>query len=225
MGKDIQKLDLSKDENEIAEYPEKQQKDYFRDLLKIPVSLIPTGNSILDLVFTSPLSKRKDAWAKELGEKVQEILDTGMTVENLQNNEKFIDAVFQATQIAVKTSQKEKIESLKNAIKNTVLDDSLDESFIQISLNLIDELTPIHLKLLKFFFNHSETEVKGRSIVKHGRFRWRVDDENFQSLSDEEFDYYMNKLETERLIIILSDSKTISESGEKFLKFISSVEL
>lgn len=159
MIENLQKLDLFDDSKKVADYPESQQIDYFRDIAKIPVSLIPTGSSILDLVFKSPISKRKDEWAKELGEKVQWLLDKGLTIEELQNNEKFIDAVFQATQIAIKTSQREKINALKNAVVNTALDETYDASIIEMFLYLIDSLTPLHFSLLSNSKASSEFET------------------------------------------------------------------
>lgn len=235
MSDEIQQLGLSKSDKEIADYPEKQQIDYFRDLVKLPISLIPTGSSILDLVFISPISKRKDAWAKDLGEKVQELLENGITIENLQENNKFIDAVYQSTQIALKTSQREKIEALRNAIKNVALDTSLDDSFIQICLQIVDDLTPIHMRILQFFENPYSDEKYQRLISEE------FDDDDHKmsisvseletigkicltsslNLSEDEYEIYKLRLEQERLLTITDERHELTSFGKRFWKFIT----
>lgn len=235
MREEIQKLGLFEDNNLFADYPEKQQIDYFRDLLKVPVSLIPTGSSILDLVFTSPISKRKDSWAKDLGEKVQELLDNGITIENLQENNKFIDAVYQSTQIALKTSQREKIEAIKNAIKNVALDTSLDDSFIQICLQIVDDLTPLHIRILQFFENPYSDEKYQKLInekindndrkmslsVSELETIGKICLTSSLNLSKDEYEIYKLRLEQERLLTITSERHELTNFGKRFWKFIT----
>jgi hypothetical protein len=160
MSDELQRLGLFDNNKKVADYPESEQSDYFRGLATIPISLIPTGTAVLDLVFKAPISKRKDEWAKELGEKVQWLLDNGLTVEELQHNERFVDVVFQATQIAVKTSQKEKIEALKNVVVNIANGVSNDESLNQLFINLIEELSVTHLQMLKIIDKPQDTAEK-----------------------------------------------------------------
>jgi hypothetical protein len=217
--KEIQQLGLLGDGKKIPDYPKKQQIDYFRDIAKIPVSLIPTGSSILDLVFTSPISKRKDAWAKELGEIVQRLLDNGLSVEDLQNNEKFIDVVFQATQIAIKTSQKVKIDALKNAVVNTALDELYDASIVQIFLNLIDELTPLHFNLLANSKASSEFKAAGfggcsiswLSLEGAQKLYANVDGTIIRSI--------FSQFAQEGLFLKI-DRAILTDFGEQFMKFI-----
>lgn len=215
MSEEIQHLGLLDKDKKVADYPKKQQIDYFRDIAKIPVALIPTGSSVLDLVFTSPISKRKDAWAKELGEKVQWLLDKGLSIEDLENNEKFIDVVFQATQIAIKTSNREKINALKNAVVNTVLNESFDASITQIFLNLIDELTPLHFNILTKSKASSEfttgVRVPWLSVDAAQKLYTNVDEVVIRSI----FSQF-----AQEGIFLKADRAIRTEFGEGFMKFI-----
>lgn len=82
---------------------------------------------------------------RELEEKM------GIALESLQDNDVFIDVAIEATQLAIKTSNQEKREALKNAILNSALPTSPEESLQKMFLSLIDTLTVWHLKLLELF--------------------------------------------------------------------------
>ncbi|MFI9561624.1 hypothetical protein [Nonomuraea endophytica] len=66
----------------------------------------------------------------------------------LVENESFVDAVMTATQTAFRTSQQEKIEVLRNAVLNSAIPDAPEPDIQQLCLELIDKLTPTHLRLL-----------------------------------------------------------------------------
>lgn len=220
MSEELQKLGLFENDKKLADYPEKEQIDYFRDIAKIPVSLIPTGSSILDLVFKSPISKRKDEWAKELGEKVQWLLDNGLTIKDLQHNEKFVDVVFQATQIAIKTSQREKINALKNAIVNIVLDESYDASIIQMFLNLIDSLTPLHFSLLSN--SKASSEFEATRLVGNQRIPWLSLEQAQKSYANVDGVIVRSIFSqfAQDGIFIKVDRAILTNFGERFMNFI-----
>jgi hypothetical protein len=72
-------------------------------------------------------------------------------LENLQQNEQFISAVIQASQIAMRTHEAEKLAALRNAIVNLAQGQSVDDTLLQILLSHIDSLTEMHIRLLKVF--------------------------------------------------------------------------
>src|SRR5690242_5293815 len=92
--------------------------------IKAVVGSIPlagaAASELLSLIVASPLEKRREKLLLEIGEKLKE-LETSQKVnlEELQSNEQFIDIVLQATTLALKTSEREKIEAFKSAILNT----------------------------------------------------------------------------------------------------------
>lgn len=112
------------------------------------------ASELLGYIVTPPLEKRRAEWIEEVGLRLKELEESNkIDIEKLSKNEKFIDTIIQATNLALKTSDKEKITALKNAITNTALDRSMDLASHQIFLNLIDSFTSWHIKFLHLFDN------------------------------------------------------------------------
>ena len=95
---------------------------------------------------------------KGLEEQIQ-----GFSVESLRNNEAFVTTVMHATQVAIRTHHREKIEALKNAVLNAASGNSPDEDLQLIFLNLLERMTSWHLRLLLFFQDpEAYAEAKGK---------------------------------------------------------------
>jgi hypothetical protein len=129
------------------------RKDIAHSLTKGGLGMIPIVGSlaseIFGLVVTPPLEKRRAEWMNEVAERLNELQNNGqINFEDLQNNEQFIDVVLQATTYALKTSEEEKIKSLKNAVLNTASGNAIDKTKSQIFLNQIDNFTSWHLRIL-----------------------------------------------------------------------------
>lgn len=63
----------------------------------------------------------------------------------------FVTAVAQATQVALRTHQDEKLASLKQAVIHSALPNAPTEDQQLLFLRFVEELTPWHLRLLGFF--------------------------------------------------------------------------
>jgi hypothetical protein len=143
-------------EIQVEELPEKNWKDYSHDTVKGSLNLVPvvggTLATVFETVFSSPIDKRKEVWLKELAETVDELCRqiADLTPEKLSKNEEFISASLQASNIAVRTHHKRKLKALRSAVKNTVLIKDYDESKKMIFIRVIDEMTPLHFKVLHF---------------------------------------------------------------------------
>ncbi len=74
-------------------------------------------------------------------------------VDELSTNDAFIDTVMQASQVAAQTANQEKREALRNAVLNAAMPNPPDESKRQIFVNLVETLTPWHLRILVLFDN------------------------------------------------------------------------
>ena len=118
------------------------------------VSAVPLAGGplqvLLENVFKAPLEKRQLAWLHELEgvvRRLQEKID-GFTPDKLSQNESFITVALQATQIAIRNHQQEKIHALRNAVLNSGLPNPPDENEQLVFLKLVDQLTPWHLGLL-----------------------------------------------------------------------------
>lgn len=86
-----------------------------------------------------------------LAEAIEELKKrVGSVEENLSNNEVFVTAALHANQIAQRTHQEEKLLALRNAIQNSAFS-NIDENIQLMFLRFIDELSPLHLKILNYF--------------------------------------------------------------------------
>jgi hypothetical protein len=82
----------------------------------------------------------------------------GLDIESLRENEEFISAVMQASQIAMRTHQDEKLEALRNAILNVVSRNAPDEALQLVFLNLVDTFTDWHIRILRLFQSPPQQE-------------------------------------------------------------------
>ena len=108
---------------------------------------------LFGLVVTPPLEKRRQAWMNEIADRIKALEGKGINLEGLSQNEQFIDTILQATAFAIKTSDQEKLDALKNAVVNVALQEAPDKSKSQVFLALIDRFTVWHIKILSFFDN------------------------------------------------------------------------
>jgi hypothetical protein len=142
--------------SEMTEQIEKDAKDGAHTLARAVLSAIPVIGGPLSVLFESvfspPIEKRKQEWLQRLAQSVNTLTEKidGLTPEALSKHEVFISVALQASQIALRSHQKEKLEALQNAVLNSVAYDSLDETKQMMFVRFIDELTPLHLKVLKF---------------------------------------------------------------------------
>jgi hypothetical protein len=87
---------------------------------------------------------------EEIGQALRELEERmGIVLETLQENERFIDTALEATLIALRTSNHEKLEALKNAVLNSATADAPEEVHQQIFLGLIDDLSTLHVRVLR----------------------------------------------------------------------------
>lgn len=123
------------------------------------VNMVPVfGGTIavaLTVALNHTLNKRREQWFTELAEAVDELQDrfVGFDPEALADNETFVDAVVTATRIVDRTSQREKIEVLRNAVLNSALPTAPDSDIQQLYFTLIDGLTPTHMRMLTLLNN------------------------------------------------------------------------
>lgn len=132
----------------------KSRGDIARDVGRAIVSAIPAAGGpiqvVFENVFSAPIEKRRQAWLEELAEVVTDLQQRvdGLTPENLAENEVFVTVAMQASQVAIRNHQKEKLEALRYAVLNSGLPNPPEEDEQLIFVRLIDQLTPWHLQLL-----------------------------------------------------------------------------
>ena len=128
-------------------------------LLKGAVSAVPfVGGVIAEVgdLYLNPLEKRKATWTSEIATAVAEIEEKySLVARDLQDNDEFISFLYQATRIAIKNHQKEKIESLRNAIVSSTAPNGPPEDLKFQYLRYVDELSPTHIKMLTILNKHA----------------------------------------------------------------------
>ncbi len=136
------------------EPPKKTTNDQIIDLISKGIESVPAGRAIIAIIetfFTKPFVRRQQHFINELCDVVNKIEEDGITINELMNNEEFIDLVIQASRIAMENHQQEKLNALKNAIYNSTQDDSPNFTFKTIFLNYIGTFTTWHIKILILF--------------------------------------------------------------------------
>lgn len=123
------------------------------------LNLVPVvGGTIataLTVALNYRLNGRRERWFSELAEAVTELQERfeGFDPESLADNEQFLDAVVTATRTVDRSSQREKIDALRNAVLNSALPGAPDHDLQQLYLGMVDDLTPTHLRLLTLLNN------------------------------------------------------------------------
>ncbi len=129
-------------------------------LLKGIVSAIPiAGGAISELtnLYLNPLEKRKQRWMVEVSEAINNIQSQfKLLPKDLEENEQFISFLYQATLIAIKSHQQEKLSALRNALSTSIATDQYSEDVSFQLLRYIDELTCSHLAILAAISNNIE---------------------------------------------------------------------
>jgi len=111
-----------------------------------------------------PIEKRLHIWRQMLIEVINKIqLHSQINMERLENDEEFASVLFHATWIAMKSHQKEKLTALRNAVINAACQIDIQEDEQLLFIRYLDELTPTHLCILKFFVQKYDSLVDLRS--------------------------------------------------------------
>lgn len=143
--------------SKIIKKPEKTNLDHWHTLGRASLSAMPIiGGPVVELfneLIIPPISKRRDKWIIAIANKLIELEKkvNKFKIDNLKGNDIFVTTVLNATQIAIRNHQREKIHALKNIVYNTALANKPDEDKILVFLNYIDSFTTWHIKLLTFF--------------------------------------------------------------------------
>jgi hypothetical protein len=151
-----------KEKADVLKKPKTSAGDVAHALTRAGLSVVPVIGGPLKELFASivapPITKRRDEWVESIAKELKELEKgvAGFRIENLAGNENFITIVLQATTIAIRNHQKEKLEALRNAILNSALSCDIEENLQLMFLNFIDTFTPWHIKILKFFQNPTE---------------------------------------------------------------------
>jgi hypothetical protein len=227
---------VTSDQN-LAEVPKKHTpKDLARLTADILAGFIHAG-SLLNYLITPPLEKRRNEWLDALGTRLIQLeTEKGIYLEDLKENDEFIDIVIQATQIALRSSQEEKKEALKNAILNNVCGRAPVLSMQQMFINYIDTFTVWHIKLLDLFsdpvrwakkvdYSFQQVTTGELSLILEEAFTEMSGERDFYDQIWKDL-YSRGLVNTEGLHVTMTGSGLMSRRatsiGEAFIKYITS---
>lgn len=158
---------------------------------------------LLSFVWPSFHQKEVERWRNDVH---NELIRLGETqdeykIENLLNNSEFISILIQATQIASRNFQDEKLRHLKNIVLNTPITPPSPDIKL-IFLNFIDELSVIQIKILSIL-NNRNTEIESiKSYPELFDFLTRICGLN---ISRHEFRMYLLGLVNKGLLRLSND--------------------
>lgn len=217
--------------DEKLEVPEKSKGDAAHTITKAGLSAIPVlGGPAAELfqnVVQPPLEKRRDEWMAQVGEKLQELENNGLNLDELQKNEQFISSVMYASQLALRTHQTEKLNALRNAVINVATGQAPEDAIQHMFLDFIDSLTELHLQILKVFQapeTPNNMSMGGLShVLEHNipelRGRRNIYDQFWRDL------YSRGLVNTDGLHVTMTGNglvqKRTSELGDAFLNYIA----
>lgn len=152
---------IQRDAGQIGN-PDSRRSDLAHAIARGAISSIPLIGGAIAVLFEEilprPVELRRDNWVKSLSEAVSGLQRSasGADPESLSENQNFVSAVLQASQIAQRTHSHEKLAALRHAVENSGHADAPADYLQQIFLHLVDEFTPWHLQVLALLHDTSE---------------------------------------------------------------------
>jgi hypothetical protein len=226
------------------EPPQPSGGDHAHTLARAGVGSLPVVGSaaveLFQMVIMPPLEKRRLEWMELVAQGLRELEEKQKcAIDELSSNDAFIDTVMSASQAALRNSQDEKREALKNAVMNSALPDSPDESRQQLFIGLVESLTVWHLRLLRFFSDPArifrEQEKQLPQYVIAGSLSQLLTTAYPELKQERDFYEHIGKDLYNRGLLGISGFHTVMSGsgvyeqrttamGEQFLKFISEPE-
>jgi len=167
------------------------------------LSLIPGAPELFRKFVTPPLEKRQYAWMERVAFAIKELQqEKNISLDELQSDESFLSLVLHATSVAIRNHHEEKLESLANIVLNSAVPIEADRDLELAFIRFIDELTPLHVKLL---FSMAERENDIAFLKSYEQLYAACVDVLPQSISREHFKMLCLDLQTRALIRISPD--------------------
>ncbi|HEY2906421.1 MAG TPA: hypothetical protein VGJ29_11030 [Vicinamibacterales bacterium] len=221
-------------------FPDKKTSgDHVLAAARGALGAIPFGGAaateVLSYVFTPPLLERQREWFDDLGERVARLeSERGITLDQLRDNQAFLDAVATATQSALRTSSQTKKEALRNAVVNAALPRRPELAVQQIFLAITDRFSELHLVMLRFAQNATQFRTPTGDPLPQRRMATEVLEDAFPESRSKPDLYKLiwNDLFASGLVKLPNlengyegDARAIrrtSELGDQYLAFIAS---
>jgi hypothetical protein len=198
------------------------------DAIKLAIdgtSASTAAAEFLRLVLVPPMGKRRDEWLQGLYDRLHAVEQcvAGFRIDALVDNEAFISAALQASQAAIRTHERQKLEALRNAVVNVAAGRSADADTTTFFLALVDNFSSTHLELLKYFGNRSGFPNDRRRQFEDRRSITdpMVLDLNARGLLEDHRPFVARNRESSNPEV--NGAWAVSTLGNKFLQFISTM--
>jgi hypothetical protein len=213
---------------EIPPEPPKRLKgDWKHALVRAGIAAVPWVGSpaveMLSQVLIPPIEERRDEWLKGLAEAILRLEEKveAFKVESLRDSPVFVTAFLQASQVAVRSHQREKLDALRNAVLNVALGNTPDEDLQLMFISWIEVFTPAHLQVLRLFESPSSFQADRTSFAQQRALSDQVvHDLDIRGLIQDHRPYVARNRESSNALVSLA--WTVSELGRQFLTFILS---
>lgn len=142
--------------NDDLDVPQPTSGDTAHAVARSGLGAIPIAGTaaveVLNAIVTPPLERRRTEWMQNVGECLRRLEEEkGINLEELRDNDTFIDVATQVTLAAIRTSKREKLDCLRNALLNSVLPDPPDEAYQNLFINFVETFSVWHIKILDLF--------------------------------------------------------------------------
>ena len=138
------------------EVPDSKISERALAVAKAGLSTVPVlggpAAALLDLVIQPQIDKRRTEWLNLIAErlaKLEERVD-GFQLADLADHPAFTSAILQASAVALRNHDDEKLAALRNAVLNVAVSSTAGEDEHELFISLIDTFTPWHLRILAF---------------------------------------------------------------------------
>jgi hypothetical protein len=134
--------------------PEVGVGDHALTAVRAALSLIPDFGGVVTEVFsalvTSPIEKRRAQWMNDVIQAIGTLYQRNEAiVQRITADERFQSVLIQATWVAIRNHQQEKLDALRNAVLNSAEGIAVSVDRQLLFVRYIDELTPSHLLVLR----------------------------------------------------------------------------
>jgi hypothetical protein len=194
----------------------------------------PLAAELFQLVIAPPLERRRAEWMEDIAKRLKKLEEEKrISYEELGSNDQFVDAILKTTQIALRSSQKEKLEALKNALVNVALGNFTDQDTMHTFLNFIDTFSVWHIRILKLYNDPTRWfEESGRAFPNYFGGLETIMEEAYPDLRGKRnfYDIVWRELSQNGLLTGASlhtmmtgqglSQRHTTDLGQQFLKFI-----
>lgn len=144
---------MDKIDNELIDPIIEPDGEKAHRVARIMIGAVPVlggaGVEIFNSIIDTPMNERRMQWMNQVGNALNDLIEKSvLTEQGLQHNETFITTVSQASMLAIRSHQQEKLEALRNAVLNVAIGHGPEEDLRQLFLNFIDVCTVTHIRLL-----------------------------------------------------------------------------